>query len=322
VLAVVTAARAAHADHPKLDAARAAIAKVEYDRARGLLLDALRAGKAGPRELAELYRLSASTATVLGDRELAEQYYRRWLALDPSASLPAGIAPKLREPFQAAQAYMAAHGRLDVHASRDASDVEVVVASDPLTMIAHVALDAGGPLEPVTVDGAGHARLPVPAGATPSRVVALDDYGNVLVEIPASDFTLPDQPASPSLAPRPLRDDGPPLVRRPITWAIPTVAVTAVAIGFGLAARSADSDLENIVAHSNEHNLEDAESARARRDRDALVANVAFVAAGALAVATTVVYMTRPRSPARGLTTTTLVPMPAGGLGLAAAGTW
>ena len=93
-IACVAAARAADADSTKLDEARAAIESVRYDDARALLEDALQNGGNSPAELTEIYRLSASTAIVLGQRALADTYFRSWLALDPQASLPIGAATK------------------------------------------------------------------------------------------------------------------------------------------------------------------------------------------------------------------------------------
>ena len=136
LLASTLAVRGAFAEPVKLGEARTALAAVQYDKARGLLVAALKEGTATPAEVAEIYRLSASTATVLGDRELAEQYYRRWLALDPSAALSSSVAPKLREPFVAAQAYIGAHGPLSVKAQRHAAHIAVIIEADPLAMAA------------------------------------------------------------------------------------------------------------------------------------------------------------------------------------------
>ncbi|MCP6280625.1 hypothetical protein NL459_28785, partial [Klebsiella pneumoniae] len=81
-----------------------------------LLVEALKQGGNRPEELVEIYRLSGATAAVLGPPELAEQYYRRMLALAPDAVLPPDASPRLREPFVAAQAYMAAQQRFDARA--------------------------------------------------------------------------------------------------------------------------------------------------------------------------------------------------------------
>lgn len=305
VLASVLAVRTASADSAKLIEARAALAAVEYDKARALLVETLKQGTASPSELAEIYRLSASTATVLGDREVAEQYYRRWLALEPMASLPPSVAPKLREPFVAAQAYMAAHGRLAVTAQRNADRVVVVLEADPLVMAASVAVVGG---TPIAFDASHRATLAV--GATAPRIVVLDEFGNTLValdDIPVALVTdVPSGSPSPSL------------VRHPLLWGILTVAAGGTTLAFGLAARSADDDLANILANSGAHTLADAEAAQDRRDRHALVTNIGFVATGVFAVTTTIMILTRPSAKSA-----TVVPqVTRDGIGVAAVATW
>ena len=120
---LVVAAGVARGDNAKLASARAAIEQVHFPEARALLAEALATGGSSPAEVREIYRLSASTAAALGNAELAEQFYRRWLALDPHASLAAGDSPKLRAPFVAAQGYIDAHGGLVVRVAR-AGDVD------------------------------------------------------------------------------------------------------------------------------------------------------------------------------------------------------
>jgi hypothetical protein len=131
VLAITACAGYARADNAKLVDARREIAAVHYDVARGLLVEALEVGGSSPAELYEIYRLSASTAVVLGHADLAEQFYRRWLAVDPRAALGDDESPKLRAPFVAAQAYIQGHGRLVVSAvaSGDQTDVAVLAGS-------------------------------------------------------------------------------------------------------------------------------------------------------------------------------------------------
>src|SRR5262249_20382145 len=120
----------------------------------------------------------AATAMVLGQRELAEQYYRRVLALDPDARLPADASPKLRQPFVAAQAYMAAHRRLEVRVARRGRRLAGTVVADPLGMVAAVtAISDGEALPQVAVTGAPIVLRP--AGKA-EEIVLLDEHGNTL----------------------------------------------------------------------------------------------------------------------------------------------
>lgn len=343
IAAVLGAAHgAARAQSPRLAQARQALDAVRYDEAQTRLVEALRDGGNPPAAVAEIYRLSASTALVLGRRDVAEQYYRRWLAIDPDAMLSADVAPKLREPFIAAQAYIAAHGRLSVKLSArvapgGARTVEVVVEADPLAMVAAVALADGGVLAPVTLDAERRARLDG-AGRV---VVVLDEHGNRLVELPVADAAAAPAPAPsgpvvpaagpPPPAPRATSAPGlamttttatPPttriaLVRRPITWGISAGVLGVVGLGFARAASAADDDLTAIIEGSDQHRFTDADAARARRDRDAVIANVMFATAGVCAAAAIVLHVTR-RQPAR----TLVAPAADGTLGLSVSRAW
>jgi hypothetical protein len=279
----------AFADARKLGKARDAVSAVRYDDAQVLLVEALQSGTNSPEELAEIYRLSASTAIVLGQADAAEQYYRRWLALVPTASLPESVAPKLRQPFVAAQAYMAAHGRLSVKAQRLGDVVDVIVESDPLGMVASVALDDG---EPRALGADRTAHLALVAAQTSTSVRVLDEFGNRLLELRGGAIAHVEPP----------RDSGPtalahaprlPVYRRPLAWTIAGSAFAIGGIAFGLAARSAHADVVEISANPHEHFASELDAARSRRERNALVANIGFVAAGACAFTAAVMWATR-----------------------------
>jgi hypothetical protein len=236
----LAAAGPARGDSPKLAQARQAVAAVDYDEARRLLVEALHDGDNSPAALGEIYRLSARTAVVLGQPELAEQFYRRWLAIDPDAALPGDTAPKLREPFVAAQAYIAAHGRLLARAQRAATgglDVELI--ADPLVMArAAAVIELAPPIprpglpprrsSPVAFGGGRHVTLP--AG---DRVAILDEDGNHLVELGVA---APSPPGAAPATAAPPSPEARPWTRRWLTWAIPTGAFTLVGAGFGIAA--------------------------------------------------------------------------------------
>jgi hypothetical protein len=267
-LALVLAAAStapARADSPKLADARRAVEAVDYDAARRLLLEALRDGGNGPAAVGEIYRLLARAAVVLNDRDVAEQYYRRWLAIDPAAALPADAAPKLREPFIAAQSYIAAHGRLLARAERTPTgEIAVELVADPLAMArAAMALDLAARSAPAPFATDRRARLP--SGA---RIAILDDTGNRLLEL---DVTAPA--AAPSSAstsptgqtPTPATDaDTRPWTRRWFTWAIPTGAFGLVSAGFGIATLASYQRAKDITSDSGRYFLIDAEDNRRR----------------------------------------------------------
>jgi hypothetical protein len=295
---VAWCAAGARAESPHLAEARAALDGVKYDDAQRLLVAALAEGGNRPGAVAEIYELSAQVAIVLGQRDAAEQYYRRMLAVAPDAVLADDLAPKLREPFAAAQAYMAAHGRLAVAARRDAAGTLVIDVTDPLAMAANAGVVAAGVVERLTLVD----RRATTTAAAVDEVVVLDEHGNRLVVLPATAIVVEPTPVpGPGVAPIvdttiPPKPRRVPIYRRWLTWAIPTVVAAGVGLGFGLDARSADADLRGILANSGDHTLQDATDARDHRDRSALVANLAFGAAGALAVVTTIVFVTRPHT--------------------------
>jgi len=280
VLAILALAGAAHAENPKLVAARAAVVGVHYDDAKRLLGEALALGGSSAREVAEIYRLSARTEAVLGHDAEAEQAARRWFALEPAATLPDDLAPKLREPFTAARAYVAAHGHLAVEARwRNDHELEVTVASDPLAMVAAITV-AG---VPVALD-ASHRAVAQPAGD--ADVVALDDHGNHLVEI---DHTALPRPSAPEHV---VVIADPPVVQRPSTWVTAAgVLLGAGAVSLVLAIRS-DHELADIVAHSQAHTFAEATTARDHRDLELVGTYTATALAGACAITALVLYRT------------------------------
>jgi hypothetical protein len=287
----------ARADNPSLGEARKAVYEVRYDDAQRLLVTALKQGGNRPDELVEIYKLSAATAAVLGPTDLAEQYYRRMLALDPTATLPPDASPRLRDPFVAAQAYMAAQPRFDVRARRTAQGIEVSVV-DPLRMVIAVAT-----LE----DGVVHGRhllveaLPA-AGATVTigtsatvvlddvgdEVVVLDENGNFLRVIDLPPRPAPEEPPPP--APRT------PILRRWVTWAIPA-GLAAGATGFLFVdAKLAHDRLDDILAGSSMHYLDEAEEERRRWRGHTISAWVGVGVTAALATTAIVMATHRPQA--------------------------
>ncbi|MCX5744454.1 MAG: hypothetical protein NT062_18340 [Proteobacteria bacterium] len=301
-LALVASTTSARAD--KLGEARAAIEAVRYEDAQPLLVAALQEGGKSPTEVAELYRMSASTAIVLGQQDVAEQYYRRWLALVPTASLPDTIAPKLRAPFVAAQASMAARGRLVATARIHAAQLDVIVESDPLAMVATIAVGTAAP-RPLGADHAAHFDT---TGDDVPVIFVRDEFGNHLLELGAADVT---RDAAPIARPTPpsARPSTPssrqPIYANPIAWAVPTLALVGFGVGFSLLARDADATLADQVAHPAMHFYSDATVTQQRRDRDALYANLSYGLAGAVGIVGLVLVVTH-------TTPVTIAPTPGG----------
>lgn len=291
---VLSLGGSARADSARLAEARRAVEEVRYDRAEELLGAALRDGGNAPETMLEIYKLAAITAVVLGKEELAEQYYRRLLSLDPKAKLDEGVAPKFKRPFAAAQAHVNAHGALRVRTRRADRAVEVVIDSDPLSMVAAVALhDGGGDGKPARFTPERRAVVPLgddDAGGEGGELVLLDELGNELqaLPVPAAEVVLPEPPARkerPSAKPS--------FLRTWWIWTIPATASLGVGIVTGLQSQQASADLDALLRTPNPYYGQADYLKRLSRQR-ATIANISFAAAGVFAIVAGVMLVTRP----------------------------
>lgn len=296
VAMLLVAVGIARADSPKLAEARVAIDQVRYDDAQRLLVEALAAGGNSPNAIRKIYELAASTAVVLGQREIGEQYYRRWLALDPAAKLPEGSSPKLVDAFLAAQAYMAAHGKLTVSVKPRGPQFDIIVESDPLHMAAS-ATNPGGPV--AFVDG----RATVTAAKV---VLILDDRGNQLLLLDAravmpAETMVPTEPTGPTVTPLPMRRDIPPrsFSRRWTTWAVPSAAFLVAGGILGALAITQQEELDDVLGASGEHFLSDLEGKHDTVRRNATI-GIALAGAGAVLAIPAVVFYLRGQGPRLG----------------------
>ena len=131
VLVILALAPSARAD----ELARARELKQTLDFAGALAATerAIAAGDGDRARLVEAYRLAGELAAGLEREADAVTYFRRLLALDPDAALPAGTSPKIVLPFERAREDLAGR-RLEAHAGGDG----IVVADDPRGMVAEV----------------------------------------------------------------------------------------------------------------------------------------------------------------------------------------
>jgi hypothetical protein len=305
---------AALADSPTLAEARQAIKQVKYDRAQARLVDALHEGGHDPAELREILQLAGTTAIVLGQRDIGEQYFRQWLALSPDAALPAGTAPKLREAIVAAQAAMAALGRFEARARVDATGaLELEVTHDPLRQASAVAVIAGAAGERRALV-AGKAAGPLPVGLTAVQV--LDVHGNQLVLIAVEAVEPPPAITPPVITPPVItppviippggaggvgRTEAPlpppPLARRPRwrtweAWSIPTTVTAGIGVGFAIAAKAARDERDRLGAEPGGQFSDEYAAAAAAASGRQLGSNLAFVATGVIAAVGAVVVLT------------------------------
>jgi len=282
----IVCALGATAAADKLDDARAAVDGVRYDDAQRLLVEALAQGDAAPAKLFEIYRLSAITAIVLNQPDAAELFYRRWLALDPDAALGADVAPKLRAPFDAAKAFIAAHGRFEVTSARLSDrELEIDVVSDPIVMArsARIAGQAAIPLGP-------DRRVRLTAAGGDLTAIVTDEYGNHLVELH-------------SPPPPPPSDLQPPISRHHeshtgalLGWGIPCVVFLGAGVGFTAAALYENSKLDELVANSKLHFYTEVKDRQNLRTAFTALGASLFGIGAVLAIPTAI-YFARSRSP-------------------------
>ncbi|HEU5057689.1 MAG TPA: hypothetical protein VFU21_14240 [Kofleriaceae bacterium] len=322
VAAALVDAGPARAEPPLLARAQGALDDLRYEEAAELAERAWRGGGNRREELVAIFQLAGQVAVTLGHGEQAEGYFIRLLTLEPDAQLPDGISPKIAARFAAARAKTPGRLRAAVHA--DGTRVWAEVTSDPVKMVS--ALRARHGKEAVQ-----EAILPDPlefevAVERPTEVelALLDEHGNILVEdrvliAPPRARAAPTRTqaqvgqslaernasAGAAGASRPegfeIEDDeprpsGPPVYTRWQVWAGAGGALGAVGIVFGLKARSAQSELDDLNEQSGGHDFRDAKAVEDQLRRDSLIANVSFVLAAGAGTAALLLWMRERRS--------------------------
>lgn len=281
---VCLASGRASADNPDFARARTLAGELRYDEAAVAVDAAIKRGGAAPKELAAMYKLAGILAGGLHQPELAARHFARALAIDPSVTLPLGASPKLTRPFAAAKSRLAGR-RLSLTAAVSGRRASLT-AADPVSLIARVRIERRA--------GAVVARLAGPpfqhtaAGDGPESLiaVAVDASGNRLAEV---SFEIAGAATGPT------DGDSRSLWRGPLPWLAGAAVAGAAGITFGLLARSAQSDVDDLSERARDDPFsvpfEDVEDARRRGERRALIANVSFAVAGAAAIAGGVIWL-------------------------------
>lgn len=250
---------------------------LRYAEARDAAKAALAIGAATPAEVATLARTLGETNAALDDAAEAEHWFTLWLELDPTADLPPGSSPKLTAPLATARARV--DGALAAAVSDRDGHVIVEVVHDP-----------GGAVTSIEIDDVHHAiasNLPsIDLGVRIGifHVSLRDRYGNELVS--------PQQHVHGSDVLPPATARRRSFWRRPPPY-IAGAAITAALGGIFLWRRSvAKDDLADILAHSEDHTLADANAARSRAERHGYLSLASFAAAGAFATVA-IIFATR-----------------------------
>jgi tetratricopeptide (TPR) repeat protein len=322
-LAAPAGARAEESRH--LAEARQALASLKYEQALHALEKAQFSGKNGAGDMKTIYRMLGEIHAALGRQDESQRHFRSLLALEPTAELARGISPKIQQPFKAARDFMSSRGKLEVRCSADgaASRVVLDVASDPNDMVAGARVIyrlQDGTEQILEARGPGSHTLRVPVTEPVSLVcAAVDEHGNRLVEIGSWSQPLTLAPPAPEAdAPRPAvaarpapaaDAPAPPLYGRWYVWGSAAVLAGGAGGYFAWQVSQAEDDLDRLNDESPDHDFSEAERIEQRGKRNARIANVAFGAAGAFAIAAVVARFLEPDAPVAE-TVTSLAPLP------------
>jgi hypothetical protein len=322
-----TVGATAHADSDT-DKAKAAVEASDYMAARTALEAALATGANGPEQLAEIYRLSGVVAGALGDAKKSTEAFERCLALAPKTTLPAGTSPKIVKPFTAAQKSAKEPLKIKADTSSSPPSVTIVVASDPLSMIARVRVLVvvdKKPEQKIEKPASERTTIALPAGKRLDlRIAALDDKGNRLAEVGTTDVPLvivgpggdkdPDLVAKKPPTGEPLKPPPPPPSPRPFvlrwyTWAGASVVFLGAGAYFGYSALQAKHDLDDLNATSPNHTFDQAQAVEQRARNRVLFTNIALATGGVFAIGAGILYLTTPKATERRVAVT---PVPGG----------
>jgi tetratricopeptide (TPR) repeat protein len=330
-LASLAVARPAAAEDPSalIAKARREMLDLNYDRAIQLLEQAETTGRNQPEEIVAIYRLLGESQAALGHRDAAESEFRRLLALDPTAALPPGSSPKLKEPFQAARSAMSQSSPLTVTCERSGKGLVMTITSDPLDQVASGRATSGGApvTEPESTSSRTRIPLSVPAGAPRALdCSALDRHGNELVraspnaavgrqveagrgEDDPTSILPPGEEAreqEPDAVPAPgstapidePEGPGPPLYARWWLWGSGAVAAAGVGAYFAVLVQNDADEWRELKKDSQNHEYQEALAVQERGERRALYTNIAFGTSVALAVVSTVLLIRQTDRPA------------------------
>ncbi len=323
VALVCALAGPAAADNPLLDQAQRALDDIDPASARDLTRQALDGGGLDASELRRALRLAGESAAALGDAKAARAHFVRWLLLDPTASLPPGVSPKLTQPFADARAEAEKLGgfSVDIAIERDADRVEVTLTpQDPLKMVAGMRLRIGD-ASLVSVSGLTATLPAADAEAASVSVVVTDARGNELARRSVAGGARRQVGGDragdgagergPDRGPRSRSKRWPVLVRW-TTWT--GIALLAGGTGgyFAMEVGKDEDALAALNASSEMHTFDEAEALRERGQQHALYANIGFGVAGAAALAAVITFVIEPRG-------VEIVPSPTAGGGTVSA---
>ena len=276
VLLALAATTTARADDDALAEAMRLEAQLQYEPALVIIEKEIARGAADHDRLVTLHMFAGRLAAGLDRTPVAEDHFKRVLALAPATTFSEGTSPKITEPFDAARAHTTP---LVVAGEIEANAVVVSSGSDPLGLVAGIAVKLEGGRELRELQ---KRRVEIPTGAKAIEVSALDAFGNRVWT-----REIKEQPTKKPI----VIEHGTPGW---VYWA----GATFVALGgagvcawrFDVAQKEFDEQKRAGI------DFTDLQAIERRGKRWALAANIGFGVAGVTAVIATIVYIKAPRA--------------------------
>ncbi|HEY5923105.1 MAG TPA: hypothetical protein VIV11_15605 [Kofleriaceae bacterium] len=295
-LFVAFGATSARAEDDPLAEAMRLEAQLDYETAYKLIDRTIKQGSNDRERLVTLHLFAGKLAAGLDRAPVAEDHFARVLALAPATTFAANTSPKITEPFDAARARATP---LQISAELKPDAITIVPASDPLGLVAGIAIRLAGAGELREMQ---KRRIAIPTGARAIEVFALDAYGNRVWSEP--------------IAEQPQGNGKPIVVDRGVPgWALWAGASFVALGGAGVCAWRFDVAQKEWTERKNAGDTDytELQAIEQRGKRWALAANIGFGVAAATAIVAAIVYVKTPRA-------TPAVTTSADSVGLAIAG--
>jgi hypothetical protein len=248
---------------------------LRYDDALRLADQAWHSGGSDPDQVRRIFALAGLAAGSIDDEEAARLWFRRWLFLQPTATLPDGTSPKLTALLDDARNALAG-AVITAHIDAHSGALTVTVDADPLDLV--VAVRAGA-----TDVALSNHTTSVPAREVRSNIELVDRYGNILAIITV--------PPSATLVPAAAVSSPPPWFARWMTWAIVSGGLAAVGGGALWVTIDARSNITRLNEHSDMHQFSEVLPFEQRFRNARLVSGIAFTGAALAAITSTALWL-------------------------------